>query len=84
MKTKRRAEIVFEADRTIVYTARYPKQTHWCHRCGAEVEMITVFDAARVVGVSSHTIYGWVETGLLHHGETAGGALLICPDSLPK
>jgi hypothetical protein len=84
VKTKRKAEIIFEADRTIVYAARYPRHLQWCQSCGAEVEMISVFDAARIAGVSSHTVYGWVESGRLHQGESAAGALLICPNALPE
>jgi hypothetical protein len=82
MKTQRRAEIIFEASRTIIYTARYQRGTKWCPSCGTDVEMITASEAAGVAGVSSYIIYGWAETGRLHHRATAAGALLICLKSL--
>ncbi len=82
MKSKRRAEIVFEASRTTLHTARYQIRTKWCPSCGADVEMITAFEAARVAGVSSRTIDEWAATGRLHYGATAAGALLVCLESL--
>lgn len=82
MKKTRRAEIVFEASRTTIYTSRYQRRIGWCPSCGTDVEMITAFEAARVAGVSSHTISDWAATGRLHRGATAEGALLICLESL--
>ena len=43
--------------------------------------MLTAFEAARLVRVSSYTIFGWAEAGLIHHFTTPKGVLLICPDS---
>ena len=82
MKRKRRAEIVFEASRTTIYTSGNRRRTEWCPSCGTDVDMIPAVEAARVAGVSSQTIHGWAETGRLHHGATAAGALLICLKSL--
>jgi hypothetical protein len=53
----------------------------WCVSCGAEIEMITAFQAARLAGVSSYTIFDWAETDLIHHFTTRKGVLLICPGS---
>jgi hypothetical protein len=82
MKTTRRTEIVFERDRTIAFAGRYPQRSDWCSRCEAEVVMITVFDAARLAGVSSHTIHSGVESGDIHGSATAEGILLVCLNSL--
>lgn len=83
MKRKRIAEIVIEASRTIIYTRRYQARTKWCPSCGAEVEMITAFEAAGLAGVSSYTIYRWAEEGRIHSDATPEGALLVCLNSLP-
>ena len=54
----------------------------WCEGCGAQVRMLTAFDAAVRVGVSSYTIYRWAEKGAVHSGVTAEGVLLVCPHSI--
>jgi len=82
MKTRRRTEIVFERDRTIVYSGRYPQRTSWCHDCETEAQMITVFDAARLTRVSSYTIHDEVEKGQIHGCTTTEGVLLVCLNSL--
>jgi hypothetical protein len=82
MKTRRRIEIVFERDRTIVYSSRYLHQTAWCKQCGAEVRVITVFEAAKLAMVSTFTIYASVNDGGVHGWTTAEGILLVCLNSL--
>jgi hypothetical protein len=82
MHRRRRAEIMIEIDRTIVYTRRYARQPHWCESCAAEVEMITAFEAARLAGMSSYTIFARAEAGEIHSTVTAEGVLLLCIESL--
>jgi len=82
MKTTRRTEIVFERDRTIVYAGRSPQRTAWCEACRAEVQMITVFEAAKLAAVSTHTIHSIVSGGQVHGWTTAEGILLVCLNSL--
>ncbi len=53
-----------------------------CPECRARVEMATVEQAVTMTGIHSRAIYGWVERGMVHFLETAGGHLLICLDSL--
>jgi hypothetical protein len=81
MKTRRRTEIVFERERTILYGGRYPRQQLWCTRCAAEVEMITVFEAARLASVSAYTINQAEQEGL-HVERNSSGVLLVCLASL--
>lgn len=73
---------MIEIDRTIVYGRRYAKQTQWCDGCAAEVEMITAFEAARLAGVSSYTIFSKAEEGEIHSTVTPDGVLLLCINSL--
>ena len=82
MKTTRRTEIVFERDRTIVYAGRYPQRTAWCEACRAEVQMITLFEAAKLATVSTQTIHSIVSDGQVHGWTTAEGILLVCLNSL--
>jgi hypothetical protein len=79
---KKRTEIMIETDRTIVYTRIQTKQTHWCEVCSAQVEMVTAFQAARMTGVSSYTIFSRAQEGEIHSVITATGVLLLCLRSL--
>jgi hypothetical protein len=82
MNRKRRAEIMIEIDRTIVYTRRYPRQARWCEGCAAEVEMVTAFEAAQLARVSSFTLFSKAEGGEIHSTVTPEGVLLLCLNSL--
>jgi hypothetical protein len=82
MRKKRRAEIMIEIDRTIVFTGRYARETRWCEECAAGVEMITAFEAAQLARVSSHTIFKKAEEGEIHSTLTPEGVLLLCVKSL--
>jgi len=44
--------------------------------------MISSEEAAAIAGVSSRTIYRWVEAGRIHFIETAAGGLRICSNSI--
>lgn len=54
----------------------------WCPACAAEVEMITPNEAARIAGVSSRTIYRWIEEARIHFIENTSGSILVCAGSL--
>ena len=82
MKTTRRTEIVFERERTIIYGQRHPREKAWCHPCAADVEMITIFEAARLIGVSSYTIHTQINEGQLHGWTNDLGVWFVCPGSL--
>lgn len=82
MKTTRRTEIVFEHERTIVYAGRYPHRAGWCEKCAADVQMITVFEAARLMSVATYTIYALGDAGSIHATTTHERVRLVCLDSL--
>ncbi len=44
--------------------------------------MITPHQAAAMAGVSSRTIYRWIEEAKLHFTEELDGVLFVCADSL--
>jgi excisionase family DNA binding protein len=46
--------------------------------------MIAPDEAATLAGISSRTVYRWVETQSIHFTETHDGLLLICLDSLHR
>jgi hypothetical protein len=80
MKTKR-TEITIETDR-LLFVSSTRKVVDWCAACGAQVEMVTVDQAAILAHVDARTIFRRVEAETLHFSETAEGSLRICPNSL--
>lgn len=50
----------------------------------ALVKMVTPEAAAVVAGVSTRTVYRWVEAGKIHFAETPAGLVLVCLNSLLK
>ena len=54
----------------------------WCAGCSAEVEVLEPEEAAAIAGVSTRTIYAWLEAGQIDHTETREGKVLVCPKCL--
>ncbi|HEU4389870.1 MAG TPA: helix-turn-helix domain-containing protein [Blastocatellia bacterium] len=82
MTTRKRTEITIETDRLVVFSKRRVSMVWWCCACRQRRKMLTVDDAAAAAGVTSRTIYRWVESERLHFTETSEGRLLICGQSL--
>lgn len=80
---KKRTEITVQTDRIVVVTKQRPASRAWCKPCRREVLMLAVDEAASLAGVSSRTMYQWVEEQRVHFLETRDGLLLICSDSIP-
>ena len=80
---RRRTEITIETERVLVFS-RPSRLVAWCDGCGAQAEMVTADEAALIAGVSSRTVYRWVEAGRLHFAEPERGALLVCLKSLSQ
>ena len=81
---KRRTLITVETDRVILMSGRKVSPVRWCASCAGEARMVTVDEAAVLIGVSSRTIYRRVEADQLHFTETPEGRLYICLDSLSR
>jgi len=79
---KRKAEVIFERETTVVFTGRYPRLKVWCAECATEAEMVTVFEAAKLARVSIFTIHGRADGGELHHQTTSSGVRMVCVNSL--
>lgn len=79
---KRRTEITIETERLVVVGGRKKRSNSWCAPCGRQVEALTTDEAAVLAGVTSRTIFSWVEAGSVHYTETPEGLLLICPNSI--
>jgi len=78
---RKRTEITIETDR-MFYISSPRIVFSWCAACDAEVQMVTVDEAAILRRVNSRTVFQWAEQGRIHFVETPEGRLFICPNSL--
>jgi excisionase family DNA binding protein len=78
----RRIRISFQMDRVTVIRRRGACSRAWCQDCASVANFISPKEAASAVGVTTRTIYQWLEAGKLHFSETREGETLICLDSL--
>ena len=83
-KLKRKVKFTIETERTFIFSSRGDRRVAWCERCGADVEMATLDEAARAAGVSELTICRRLEACSLHYTERADGRIFICLESLLK
>jgi hypothetical protein len=82
VKRRRRIEVTVETERVFAVIPLRPTRPAWCGGCGAEVEMLTILDAAARAGRSAQTVCAWAEAGELHAQVTADGVLLVCAPTL--
>ena len=81
MRRKKRLEITVETRRLVIHPRANQAPTH-CLACSSPADWITPEEAAALAGISTRTLYRWVEAGQLHFQETAEQSLLICLNSL--
>ena len=84
MKTRSKTEIIVETSRILTIKRGSRRSLAWCEECGKQARMVTADEAAALCRVTSRAIYRWVESGQVHYSESAGGLLLVCPDSISK
>ena len=76
-------KITVETDSLLILRGRIPLQA-WCPECSAECEMIPLNDLAVVSNLLPAEVRAWLESEDLHHTEAAGGAPMICLNSILK
>lgn len=82
VRTKRRVEINIETTRMTFERPAPLARSAWCVACGAQVQMLTIDEAATVAGTSPRAIFHLLEAQKVHFSETPGSPILICPSSL--
>ncbi len=84
MRRRRRTKMTIETSE--VYVVRRPggSAESWCPHCAQRVAMVGAEEASALAGVSSRTIYRWIEEERIHFVETPGKGLLVCLNSLSK
>jgi excisionase family DNA binding protein len=78
----KRTETTIESHEVWVIRRARRVSPEWCDLCAGQAGMLTPDEAALWKGVSTRTVYRWVEGGRLHFTEMADGSLLICLASL--
>jgi excisionase family DNA binding protein len=81
MSKRRRKEITVETSLLVLRRARRHAPVY-CAACPSPVPLLTPDEAAALAGVSTRTLYRWVEAERIHFTETPAGRLLVCPHSL--
>ena len=84
MKKKRTTKITVEMERVLVVCQQHSVSEGWCAQCGAARYLLTPEQAAVNTGVSTRTLYRWIEADRIHFTETPDGRLLICGASLAE
>ena len=84
IRFKRQIEITVEVERRWVIHGAAGSVAAFCAACNRVSSLLTVDQAAAFSGVTSRTIYRWVEGEKLHSAETAEGWLRICFHSLSQ
>ena len=83
---KRRVETWTETHEVWVVQRPAPpaESPAWCADCAAPTGMLTPEEVGALAGVSTRTVYHWVETGHVHFQESASGIVYVCLTSLPR
>ncbi len=84
VKFTRRVAVTVETHEVTVLRRHRAPVRSWCEECRATVLMVSPDEAAGSAGVSSRTVFRWIEAGRLHFTETAKGTVMVCANSIPK
>jgi hypothetical protein len=75
--------ITMETDSLLVLRGQKSRRA-WCPQCSAEAEMISLDEVGVVSNLPLAEVEAWIESSDLHQIGTAGGAVLICLNSMIK
>ena len=76
-----RTEITIETERVLLVSHTPTHQLFWCESCGGARHMLTLNEIPNSIVGTSSELFQLAESGRLHVNITAGGGLLICPNS---
>lgn len=76
-----RTEITIETERVLLVSHTPKHQLSWCESCGGARRMLTLDKIPNSFVGTSSELFRLAESGSLHVNVTAGGGLLICPNS---
>jgi hypothetical protein len=84
MKRRHIRKLTVERERTFIFRSHAVVQAEWCKQCSAEVELITVAEAAREIGLGELAAYRLIEAGDLHFTQKDDVNILVCLNSLRR
>ncbi len=84
MKRRKRTETTIEAHEVWVVRGSGGEPLTWCDACADNTRMLSPEAMAKLKGVSTRTIYQWMEAGRLHFRELPDRTMMICFASLPR
>jgi hypothetical protein len=77
-------KLTLETERTFIFRSRGRSRTGWCEQCEANVELMSVADAAREMGLNELMIYKLIHTGDIHCIEDDDVHIVVCLNSLRR
>jgi len=84
VKARRAITITTQSDEAIILRSSKATTAVNCPQCSVEVPMFSPEQAATLFRLPLRQIYRAIEAGQLHFKETAGGAVLLCLNSLKQ
>jgi hypothetical protein len=84
LNRRRIRKLTLERERTFIFRSRGASRLGWCEQCQAEVELMSVPDAAQETRFSELTLYQLIEAGDLHFEREGDVNILVCLDSLRR
>ncbi len=82
MRRTKKTTITVQKERLLVITPLAGRREGWCDRCGSEVTLMRVEEAAITADISLRGLFRRIEAGALHFSETGEGEVLVCLNSL--
>ena len=79
---KRRTEIAFELEQTMIVKRRSGSASSWCNDCASEVVMLTPDEAASITSTTTRALYRLLDAGTIHFMETESGLIRRLPSLL--
>lgn len=81
MKKIRRMEITVETEEFLLVRRAEVQTRRWCSTCGAQVQTLTVEEAAALLGQPAEKIRAWVAAGEMHLCEAPNLPERLCGNS---
>lgn len=84
MKITRRTKIISETERKYSYVVKKRPTFFFCPACDERREMLSINEAAKMIGENWREIVRRIEDGAIHTSETESGEIYVCAKSLDK
>ncbi len=83
MASRKRIEITVETDRVLIIRRRNSTRA-WCPQCAREVDMISLADAGKLIGMPEQKLIASAQAEAWHFTESKEKTPLVCLESVLK